>query len=197
MFMVSLDTGSGQGTPRVYECEQCDTTLVSSKELDEIRCCDEPMAPLKGDQGLLNDPDIQVILKEVFGLSHNAIVICIVVIERGPITIDEIADIVELSSTTVSNVLDHLVDAGILENFEKNLKSGGTVNLYKAVSLETQQQIYRRGLYQWLGKSIEKINEFEIEALKAKYRSEEPVPRGKGDQASIYWETETGSASSD
>lgn len=156
------------------------------------------MTILDGNEtGLLNEPEFEVILREVFGLSHNAIITCIVVIERGPITAEEIADIIDVSSSTVSMALGNLVAAGILERFERNLQSGGTVNVYESVPLETQQTIYRRALFHWLSKSIERINEFDLEELKARYRTEEEVQGNPRERATIYWETGTGPASSD
>lgn len=147
------------------------------------------MDPLETDEGLLHEPDIDAILREVFGLSHNAIVICIVVIERGPITTEEIAEVVDVSSSTVSNVLRRLVAAGILERYERNLKRGGTVKVYEAVSLDAQQRIYRRALYQWVRSAIEEINGFDVEALKEQYRSDEPGPGPTGERAAVYWDS--------
>ncbi|MFB6110822.1 MAG: helix-turn-helix domain-containing protein [Halodesulfurarchaeum sp.] len=186
--MVSLDTGTDGGSPRVYECHHCETTLVSSQEPDEVVCCDEPMAQLDAEEGTLNTPDIETVLRDVFGLSHNAIVICIVVIERGPITTGEIADIVGVSTSTVTKVLGHLVEMGILERFERNLTSGGTVNVYDSVPIDDQQRIYRRGLYQWMSSAIEEINAFELERLKEQYRPTESKAAEPAEQAAIYWD---------
>lgn len=195
--MVSLDTGTDGGTPRVYECQHCGTTLVSSQEPDELVCCGEPMAQLEAGEGALNTPDIEMLLSDVFGLSHNAIVICIVVIEHGPITTSEIADIVDVSTSTVTEVLGHLVEAGILERFERNLTSGGTVNVYEAVPYEDQQRIYRRGLYQWVSSAIEEIDAFELERLKEQYRSTEAETAEPVEQAAIYWDGGTDPAPTD
>lgn len=187
--MVSLDTGSHGGSPAVYECSRCETTLVASRAPDDLVCCDESMQRLEGEAGLLREPSVDDVLRQVFGLSHNAIVSCIVVIERGPMTAAEVADVVGVSSNTVSSALGPLVDAGILERYERNLKRGGTVNVYESASVAVQQRIYRRGLYQWVRRAIEAINAFDLDDLKRQYRRDDPPADPAPERAVIYWES--------
>ena len=195
--MVSLDVGIGEeGSPEAYECQHCNTTLVASQEPDDLTCCGDPMVPIEGEEAVLNEPDLDTILRDIFGLSRNAIVICIVVIERGPMTVADVANVVGLSESTVSSTLDDLVEVGILERSRRNLKTGGTVNVYETAPFERQQRLYRRGLFRWVSESIERIAEFDIEGLKAQYRREEPTDEDR-DESAIYWDTESGAASTD
>lgn len=187
--MVSLDTGTSGEAPAVFECGRCETTLVASRAPDDLVCCGESMQRLEGGSGLLREPSVDDVLRQVFGLSHNAIVSCIVVIERGPMTAAEVADVVGVSTSTVSNALGPLVDAGILERYERNLKRGGTVHVYEAAPTEIQQRIYRRGLYQWVRQAIEAVDAFDLDALKHQYRREDGSADPTAERAVIYWES--------
>ncbi|MDR5673255.1 Transcriptional regulator, contains HTH domain [Halalkaliarchaeum sp. AArc-CO] len=198
--MVSLDVGTnGTERPRLYECSECTATLIASRDPDGVVCCGEPMTRVDRVSTPLQDPDLEAVLEEVLGLSRNTIVVCIYVMERGPTTVPEIAEDVGLSESAVSTKLTHLVEAGILERSQRNLTNGGSVNVYTAVSAETQRRIYRRGLYQWFREAIELIDEFDLEELKERYRKEESETETdtETELSSVYWDSDSSVSSSD
>lgn len=179
----------GDQSAVVYECESCQTTLVASGEPDTLQCCGEAMTRLDSDpqDELVNEPDIETLWKDVFGLSETTILICICVMMDEPTTIDEIAEMVDVSESTVSNHLQPLVDAGILSKSVRNLRDGGTVNVYTGAPVEIQQAIYRRGLYTWVAAAIDLIDEYSLDDLKEPYLSvaESEAARAQRD---VFWE---------
>ncbi|APE94648.1 helix-turn-helix domain-containing protein [Halodesulfurarchaeum formicicum] len=172
---------------QVFECESCANTLVAVHRPDELRCCGEAMTPVHPEEPIIEPPDLETLWREIFGLSRTRILVCICVLMDEPTTVAEVAELSDLSESTVSNHLDPLVAAGILERSVRNLRAGGTIHVYRGASIETQQAIYRRGLFTWFARAISMIDAYSPDQLKAPYTAVAETETQQA-QAAVFWD---------
>ncbi|MFB6085736.1 MAG: ArsR family transcriptional regulator [Halodesulfurarchaeum sp.] len=172
---------------QVFECESCGNTLVAEHRPEELHCCGAPMTPIQADEPIVEEPDLETLWREIFGLSRTRILVCICVLMDEPTTVAEVAEMSGLSESTASNHLDPLVEAGILERSVKNLREGGTIHVYRGAPIETQQEIYRRGLFTWFARAITMIEEYSPDQLKAPYTAVAETETQQA-QAAVFWD---------
>lgn len=172
---------------QVYECESCGNTLVASAQPDSLVCCGTDMAPVTGGGSIVQEPDLETLWREIFGLSRTRILVCICVLMDEPTTVGDVAEMSGLSESTVSNHLEPLVSAGILERSVRNLRDGGTIHVYNGAPIETQQEIYRRGLFTWFARAITMIEEYSPDQLKEPYTAVAETETQQA-QAAVFWD---------
>ena len=171
----------------VFECETCGNTLVAERPPNALACCGAPMTPISANEPIVEEPDLETLWREIFGLSRTRILVCICVLMDEPTTVAEVAEMSDLSESTVANHLDPLVEAGILERSVRNLRDGGTIHVYRGAPIETQQEIYRRGLFAWFARAITMIDEYSPDQLKAPYTSVAETESQRA-LATVFWD---------
>lgn len=145
------------------------------------------MTPLSVEEPIIEEPDLETLWREIFGFSQTRILVCICVLMDEPTTVSEVAEMSDRSESTVSNHLNPLVEAGILERSVRNLDSGGTIHVYRAAPIDTQQKIFRQGLFAWVARTIAMIEEYSPDELKEPYMAVAETETQQA-QAKVFWD---------
>ena len=82
---------------------------------------------------------------------------------------------------------DPLVSAQILERSVRNLWDGGTIHVSTGAPFETQQEIYRRGLFTWFVIAISMTEAYSSEQLKEPYTAVAETETQQA-QAAVFWD---------
>ena len=170
------DHGEDGDVATVYECNACDTV----EETAGI-CCDRPMQEVPATP--VRDPDLQLLLRDVFGISRTGLEICVCLMRDGESTVPAVAETLDLDRSTVARQVNHLVDVGVLGKRQRLLSEGGYVNVYSPKDVEEVRRRLERGLAAWVRDAeslVEEINRAKVEAAAEMEEEEEPV--------GVYWD---------
>ena len=176
--MSRIDT-----TSQIYECDDCGSVSFG----DESACCGEA-EPVEASP--VENPDIAVVLREVFGISETGLNVCLCLMEDGESTAGDIAERLDIDRSTVGRQLNHLTDIGVLDKRERLLKNGGYVHVYSPVPVEEVRKRLTVGLYAWMEEGLELVEHINREKLDALARAdgEGLERRGDDDETNIYWD---------
>jgi predicted transcriptional regulator len=176
--MSRIDT-----TSQIYECDDCGSVSFG----DESACCGEA-EPVEASP--VENPDIAVVLREVFGISETGLNVCLCLMEDGESTAADIAERLDIDRSTVGRQLNHLTDIGVLDKRERLLKNGGYVHVYSPVPVEEVRKRLTVGLYAWMEEALELVEHINREKLDALARAdgEGLERRGDDDETNIYWD---------
>ncbi|WP_166035507.1 helix-turn-helix domain-containing protein [Halorussus pelagicus] len=171
----------GSDRIEVYECRECGNISLDSVS---STCCDGRVVAVDGD-GVVESPELPDLLRNVFGISETGLHVCLCLMEENEATAAEIAERLDIDRSTVGRQLNHLTDIGLLDKRQRLLESGGYVNVYSPVPVETVQKRLRVGLYAWVNDALDLVENVNREKIRAMARGDDG---GSDDGASIYWE---------
>jgi predicted transcriptional regulator len=177
------------GDASTYECGECDNVAFADPE---ATCCGESMTPVEADAVI--DPELEVVLREVFGISETGLHVCLCLMEHGESTTSEIADRLGIDRSTVTRQLNHLTDVGVLDKHQRLLEGGGYVNVYSPEDVETVRERLTAGVYEWTNEALELVEHVNREKLDALARADGEGGTREGgdgdanDESSIYWD---------
>ena len=147
----------------IYECPDCDNVVLAvGSDNPPMSCHGQPMELVNDVEMSVNPPDIKQVLLEAFGLPKAGLDICLCVIGEGPLSANEVAEILGYDRSTVTRYLNTLVDLGLLRQSELNREGGGIVNVYHSVDLERMRRETLIGFYIWAGEAASLIEEANI-----------------------------------
>jgi predicted transcriptional regulator len=157
----------------VLECATCDNVVLTLGDDDPpISCHGESMETVREYEMTVQPPELRQVLLDAFGLPKAGLDICLCVIGEGPLSANEVADVLGYDRSTVTRYLNKLVDLGLLRRSELNREAGGVVNVYHSVDLERMRRETLIGFYVWAGEAASLIEEANL--TKQDYLEENP-----------------------
>lgn len=169
----------------MYSCHECGGDNVVVRP-ETTPCCTEHGSMRKYDQeGYgVRQPSLEEVLNQVFGFSTTQKDILIHLTDEGFNTISGIASEFDLDRTTVSRHVNKLHEIGLITKNPKNLKEGGSVNVYSARDPEEVLRILRNGLYHWVAGALASVELLREEEFGVNDPQNTEDRNGLG----IYWE---------
>ena len=156
-------------TYEVYECRTCSATVVGAHDGSaEISCHGEPMVPVEKPGIDHEEPTLEELFTQVYGLPTETVDVCHFVFENGTASVSETAERFGWDSETVSGVLSRLAEVGFLEREKVSLggvddeADGGEVEIYEAGTVEETHNAETVGFLRWVveaGEVLEEANE--------------------------------------
>lgn len=147
----------------LYECPSC-----NRRKLDgEATCCGRPMETIETTVAF-KPPELEQMVKQVFGIASTELAICEVLMAEGEATISELSKQIPHDRSTISRHLNHLVSLDMVTKRSKNLNGGGRAHVYSFVSPDEIRQNLHLGIYMWSKEARELADELtqaKIEAM--------------------------------
>lgn len=112
-------------------------------------------------------PELEGLLRFVFGMSLSELDVCLCVMEVGETTIREVAERLDVDRSLVSRHLNHLVEVGVLEKRRRIRKGGGHVYLFTPNSVEEVRQGFKLGLYAWMEEALQQVDTLSREKVES------------------------------
>jgi predicted transcriptional regulator len=164
----------------VYRCDGCGELLLAPEGARD-GCCGDVTEVTRGEaETRIEDPDSGRVLKDMFGLGETSLEVCFCVIDSDGATVSEVADEMGIDRSAVSRHVNRLVEAGILEKREKNLRQGGVVHVYEHEDPEVVKERLRLGSYLWISDVVDLIVELNDEKAEAMGDEEKEVLEALG-----------------
>ena len=111
---------------------------------------------------ILNTEEItpQEIIKCALGIKRTEIQAYCVLVNKGPITIQEATDFLGKSRSTSQRLLQNLVEKGLATREEELIGLGGYKYVYKPISPERLKETISRNLDSWYQKMQSELEDF-------------------------------------
>jgi len=155
--------------PRLVECDACGNVGLGT---GEIRCCESPMrtasSPANTDDGPgegVPDPDLEELLRVVYGMSAAELDVCLCVMEGGTLTVAELTERVDYDRSVVARHLNHLATLGVVEKRRQILDRGGDVYVYTPESAATVRRRFRESFLRWAAAAAVRIDDLSREKV--------------------------------
>jgi predicted transcriptional regulator len=113
------------------------------------------------------EPDLETLLRTVFGMSETELEICLCVMENGEVTVQELADAVDYDRSVVTRHLNHLADLEVIEKRRQLLKSGGHVYVYTPVDADAIRARFRQLFLAWVASATESLADLRREKVES------------------------------
>lgn len=152
---------SGDGFT-VSTCRHCGSVTLDNRRRE---CCGETMEPVTVDA--VKEPDLRTLVAQVFGISETGLDICVHLMERGEVTIDDIAAALDINRTTASRQLNQLQALGVIERREESLEDGGQRHVYTAASMEEVRRRHREAFLSWVSDAMTLLDDLDEQKLVA------------------------------
>lgn len=149
-----VNLGTGDADVTAYSCSECGSVALDERSR---QCCGEQMDAVRMDA--VNEPELQTLFLEVFGVSRTGRDVCRRLIEEEQATTDELATALEINRSTVTRQLNQLRELGIVERYERPLDGGGEIHVYTPVPLDEIRQRHLEGLLSWMTDAITLVGE--------------------------------------
>lgn len=123
------------------------------------------------------EPDLETVLRVVFGISGAELEICLCVMEAGESTTRAVAERLDVDRSLVSRHLNHLVEVGVLEKHRQLRRAGGEVFVYTPTDVTDVRAGFERGLAAWVGaaeRCIGELSRQKVESMVDRERSDDP-----------------------
>lgn len=186
-FVMTAEEGQYDRSSSRYdilECPDCDNIVLALGRNDPpMSCHGEPMQPVTRCEMSVEPPAIRQVLLRVFGLPKTGLDICLCVIGDGPLSANEVAELLGYDRSTVTRYLNKLVDLGLLRRSELNRERGGVVNVYHSVDLERMRRETLIGFYVRAGEAATLIEDANL--TKQDYLEENPDQ----ELSDVFWES--------
>lgn len=163
-------------TPRLVECSTCGNVGLGT---GEIRCCESPMEPLDatpsahGESGEpFAEPELDELLRAVYGMSSAELDVCLCVMEGGTLTVAELTERVDYDRSVVARHLNHLAALGVVEKRRQILDRGGDVYVYTPESPATVRRRFRESFLRWAAAAAARIDDLSREKVEGIAESE-------------------------
>lgn len=162
--------------PGVDECRHCGSVSFGTRPSSDEVPTSEAVS--------VDDPELPVVLRDVFGISETGIELCVRLMGEGESTAGDLAEQMDVNRSTVSRQLNHLADVGLLEKHQRLLTEGGYVHVYSPVDVEKVRRRLAAGLHEWCDEARELVEHVNREKLEAMAEAE-----GRGEETTdIYWD---------
>ena len=111
---------------------------------------------------ILNTEEItpQEIIKCALGIKRTEIQAYCVLVNKGPITIQEATDFLGKSRSTAQRLLQNLVEKGLATREEELIGLGGYKYVYKPIPPERLKETISRNLDSWYQKMQSELEDF-------------------------------------
>ena len=111
---------------------------------------------------ILNTEEItpQEIIKCALGIKRTEIQAYCVLVNKGPITIQEATDFLGKSRSTSQRLLQNLVEKGLATREEELIGLGGYKYVYKSIPPERLKETISRNLDSWYQKMLSELEDF-------------------------------------
>lgn len=161
--LVDADESARGRDLELYECDRCGSVGIGAGDCS-MRCCGQSMAAVDADR-TVDGPDVEQLLRDVFGLSETDVAVCLHAMTAGEVTVNEIADRADLDRSSATRTLNGLVDLGALEKRRTLLDQGGYVYRYRPVAPDTVRRRLRRELQLWAKGGLALVDELHRQKL--------------------------------
>lgn len=121
----------------------------------------------------VREPELRTLVTQVFDLSETGLDVCVLLMERGEVTIDDVAAALGVDRTTASRQLTQLRALGVLERREESLADGGQLHVYTAAPMEEVRRRHREALLSWVADAMALLDELDEQKLAAVAEQEE------------------------
>ncbi|WP_135665675.1 helix-turn-helix domain-containing protein [Halorhabdus rudnickae] len=148
----------------VSSCASCGAVTFGRTD---ATCCGEQMDPIDVDHDGVERPELEELLRLVFGMSPSELDVCLCVMEVGETTTEEVAEQLGVDRSLVSRHLNHLVAIGVLEKRRRIRKTGGQVYVFTPNSVEEVRQGFKLGLYAWVDEALQQIDALSREKVES------------------------------
>lgn len=171
--------------PRLIECTDCGALAVGG---EAVVCCGSAMTPADrsdGDPAAASpptpgpgepdgsfEPDLDELLRVVFGMSPAELDVCLCVMENGMLTVPELTERVGYDRSVVARHLNHLAELGVVEKRRQILDRGGDVHVYTPEQPETVRRRFREVFLRWAAAGVDRIDELSREKVEGIAESE-------------------------
>lgn len=144
---------SSEEPPELLSCDRCGNLAVGT---GAITCCETTMTPAEPVDAVA-DPELETLLREVFGMSDTELEVCLCVMEGGTMTVKELADRIEYDRSVISRHLNHLAELGVVEKQRRLIEQGGHVYAYRPVDPDTVHERLTAAFVTWVHGAAEQI----------------------------------------
>jgi len=171
---------------RLVECSDCGALAVGG---DEVGCCgsamvpagrtaadatdarvtgtappaDDPGRPVEATEP--PDPDLDQLLRVVFGMSPAELDVCLCVMEHGTVSVAELTERVDYDRSVVARHLNHLADLGVVEKRRQILDRGGDAYVYSPEPPEAVRRRFRETFLRWAAAGVDRIDDLSREKV--------------------------------
>jgi predicted transcriptional regulator len=116
---------------------------------------------LKEIQSILNAPEIgpEELIKCALGIKTTEIQAYCVLVNLGPITIQEVTERLSRSRSTAQRLLQNLVEKGLATREEELIGLGGYKYVYRAVAPERLKESIRDTLDRWYRRMLDELDD--------------------------------------
>jgi predicted transcriptional regulator len=114
----------------------------------------------------VTDPDLEQVLRTVFGVSPLGIEVCLWLMDAGEASSREVADAVEADRSTVVRHLKHLSAVGVLDADQRIHPDGGRVTVFRTEPAEVVRRRFAVGLYAWMAVAVRLVDDLTEEKLR-------------------------------
>lgn len=116
---------------------------------------------LKEIQSILNAPEIgpEELIKCALGIKTTEIQAYCVLVNLGPITIQEVTERLSRSRSTAQRLLQNLVEKGLATREEELIGLGGYKYVYRAVPPERLKESIRDTLDKWYRRMLDELDD--------------------------------------
>lgn len=189
------ETGSESATPRpgtshtatgVNECRQCGHVSLSVGGSTTSTCCDLRPSELDCAPDAVERPELESILRVVFGLPGPTVDICDALTGAELRSTRTIAEEFDYDDSTASRHLNRLVEVGFLERVQLNRREGGIVNVYRTLPADELGQQLIDGFALWSSAALAVLEGFQAD-LSERPTDDTQSARDAGSE-SIFWE---------
>lgn len=148
----------------VLECSSCGAVTFGNAR---TTCCGEHMNEVEANVDGITQPQLDELLRFVFGMSPSELDVCLCVMEVGETTTDEVAEQLGVDRSLVSRHLNHLVDVGVLEKRRRIRKAGGQIYVFTPNSVQEVRQGFKLGLFAWVEDALHQIDSLSREKVES------------------------------
>lgn len=132
-----------------------------------------PIMPVSLAEQLQQDMECEGLLECFHGLKQLDKEVFQVLIQSGePMTVDEVAEIIDRERSTAYRTIQRLLQAGFIQKEQINYDQGGYYHVYKTIDPSRIANDMQRLLNDWYAKMGQLIQEFEM-----KYEQNDAVPQ--------------------
>lgn len=116
---------------------------------------------LRDIQNTLNSPTIgpEELIKCAMGIKTTEIHAYCILVNRGPVTIHEAAEMLNKSRSTAQRLLQNLVEKGLATRTEELIGLGGYKYVYRAIPTERLKQSIGITLENWYKRMMEELDD--------------------------------------
>lgn len=169
-------------TVGLYECQTCGNLHIG---VQTVTCCDGAMKSIDVGDQMVEQPDAEQLLRDIFGFSDTRIEICLFVMEADDVTAREVAKTVGIDRSTAQRHLTFLVELGVIEKQTRNLQTGGSMFIYMPVDREVIHRRLKRHLCVWMREAFRVTDELHQQKLE---QIADRSDMGTTDDSGIYYD---------